>query len=170
GNIANWLATNTSNTLDGQITFEVKGKNLPGEEGLDECANPVKTFTVTIRKSPVANAQVLSACSDAPGGNTYTADFKGLESSVTPDAGDPNTSITWYTDAALTNQIPDDGSLDAFLMTHNVPVYVVVEYLPTSCKRTVTVRYNVNPQVSVASTLSDFNGFNLNCNADNSGQ
>ena len=170
GNIANMIINNTSLTLDGTVTFEVRGKNPPAEEGIDECLNPVQTFVVTVRKSPVANAQVLSACSDVAGGNTYTADLKTLEPSITPDAGDPNTAITWYEDAGLTTQIPDDGSLDAYIVTDNIPVYVVVEYLPTSCRRVVTVRYNVNPAVSLAITLSDFNGFNLNCNADNSGQ
>jgi gliding motility-associated-like protein len=125
---------------------------------------------VTVRKSPVANSQILSACSDVPGGNTYTADLKVLEPSVTPDAGDPNTSITWYSDAALTTQIPDNGTLNAYVMTDNIPVYVVVEYVPTSCRKVVTIRYTVNPQISITNTLSNFNGFNLNCNADNSGR
>lgn len=170
GNITNMIITNTSSSLDGTVTFEVRGKNPPAEEGLDECANPVQTFTVTVRKSPVANAQTLQVCSDAPGGSTYTADLEALEPSVTPDAGDPNTAITWYEDAGLTNQIPDDGTLNAFVMTDDVPVYAVVEYLPTSCRRVVPVKYRVNPQLSVSRTLSNFNGFNLNCNADNSGQ
>ena len=107
GNISNMILTNTSSTLDGVVQFEVRGKNPPSEEGMDECVNPIQTFTVTVRKSPVANSQILSACSDAPGGNTYTADLEILEPSITPDAGDPNTSITWFSDAALTAQIPD---------------------------------------------------------------
>jgi gliding motility-associated-like protein len=170
GNITNMIITNTSSTLDGTVTFEVRGKNPPSEEGIDECVNPIQTFVVTVRKSPTANSQILSACSDTPGGNTYTADLKILEPSITPDAGDPKTSITWFQDAAFSTPIPDDGSLDAYVMTDNIPVYVVVEYIPTSCKKVVTIRYNVNPQISITSTLSDFNGFNLNCNADNSGQ
>ena len=170
GNISNMILTNTSSTLDGTVTFEVRGKNPPSEEGIDECLNPVQTFVVTVRKSPVANAQILSACSDVAGGNTYTADLEIIEPSITPDAGDPNTSITWFQDAGLTTQIPDDGTLNAYVMTDNIPVYVVVEYLPTSCRRVVTVRYNVNPRISISTTLSDFNGFNLNCHADNSGQ
>ncbi len=170
GNISDMIINNTSLTLDGTVNFEVRGKNPPSEEGIDECLNPVQTFAVTVRKSPVANAQVLTACSDVPGGNTYTADLKVLEPSITPDAGDPNTSITWYQDAGLTIQIPDDGTLASYVMTDNIPVYVVVEYIPTSCRRMVTVRYTVNPQISITNTLSNFNGFNLDCNADNSGQ
>ncbi len=170
GNISNMILTNTSSTLDGVVQFEVRGKNPASEEGMDECVNPIQTFTVTVRKSPVANSQILSACSDAPGGNTYTADLKILEPSITPDAGDPNTSITWFSDAALTTQIPDNGALNAYVMTDNIPVYVVVEYLPTACRKIVTIRYTVNPKISITNTLSNFNGFNLNCNADNSGR
>ncbi len=170
GSISGMIITNTSLTLDGTVSFEVRGKNPPSEEGLDECVNPIQTFVVTVRKSPVANSQILTVCSDAPGGNTYTADLKILEPSVTPDAGDPDTRITWYQDAALTTQIPDDGTLAAYVMTNNIPVYVEVEYIPTACKRVVTVRYTVNPQISIATTLRDYNGFNLNCNADNSGE
>jgi hypothetical protein len=172
GNIAGMSITNTSLTVDGTVTFEVTGKNQPTEEGPGGCVNPIQTFVVTVLKSPIANAQNLSTCSDAPGGNTYTADLAVLEPIITPDAGDPNTQIIWYqTDPRLgpATVIPP-ASLPAFVMTNGVPVFVEVEYLPTTCKVVVPVQYTVNPGVSIASTLSNFNGFNLNCNADNSGQ
>jgi gliding motility-associated-like protein len=172
GNITDMIVTNTSLTLDGTITFEVKGRNTPTEEGMDGCDNPVQTFVVTIRKSPIANVQNLSACSDAPGGNTYTADLKLLEPAITPDAGTADTRIIWYlTDPRLgpATVIPD-ADLSAYLMDNGVPVFVEVEYLPTTCKKVVPVTYTINPNVSITSTLSDFNGFNLSCNGDNTGQ
>jgi hypothetical protein len=172
GDIANMIIANTSLTLDGNITFEVKGRNQPTEEGADGCENPVQTFVVTIRKSPIANVQNLTACSDVPGGDTYTADLKLLEVAITPDAGDPDTRITWFeTDPRLgpATVIPD-AALNAYLMNNAVPVFVEVEYLPTTCTRVVAVTYTVNPNISFTTTLSDFNGFNLSCNADNTGQ
>ena len=172
GNIAGLMITNTSLTQDGTVTFGVKGKNQPTEEGPGGCENPEQIFVVTILKSPVANAQTLTACSDSPGGNTYTADLKSLEPIITPDAGDPNTGIVWYrTDPRLgpATVIPD-ADLSAFIMGDGIPVFVEVEYIPTTCKLVVPVQYTVNPGVSISSTLSDFNGFNLRCNADNSGE
>jgi gliding motility-associated-like protein len=172
GDIVNMILTNTSLTLDGNITFEVKGRNPPTEEGADGCENPVQTFVVTIRKSPIANVQNLMACSDTPGGDTYTADLKLLEPAITPDAGDPDTRITWYvTDPRLgPAAVIPDADLTAYLMNNGVPVFVEVEYLPTTCTRVVAVTYTVNPNVSIGTTLSDFNGFNLRCNADNTGE
>jgi gliding motility-associated-like protein len=172
GNIVGMSITNTSLTVDGTVTFEVTGKNQPTEEGPGGCVNPIQTFVVTILKSPIANAQDLSACSDAPGGNTYTADLAVLEPIITPDAGDPNTQIIWYeTDPRLgPAAVIPPASLTAFVMTDGVPVFVEVEYLPTTCKVVVPVQYTVNPGISITSTLSDFNGFNLRCNADNSGE
>jgi hypothetical protein len=127
---------------------------------------------VTIRKSPIANVQNLMACSDTPGGDTYTADLKLLEPAITPDAGDPDTRITWYvTDPRLgPAAVIPDADLTAYLMNNGVPVFVEVEYLPTTCTRVVAVTYTVNPNVSIGTTLSDFNGFNLRCNADNTGE
>jgi hypothetical protein len=84
GNISGMMITNTSLTQDGTVTFGVKGKNQPTEEGPGGCDNPEQIFVVTILSSPVANAQSLSACSDAPGGNTYTTDLQALEPIVTP--------------------------------------------------------------------------------------
>jgi gliding motility-associated-like protein len=172
GNIVNMNLTNTSTTQDGTVIFEVTGKNLPGEEGPSGCSNPIQTFTVTILKSPIANAQNLTACSDVPGGNTYTADLKILEPNITPDAGTPDTKITWYlTDPRIgPATIIPDGSLSAFVVTDAVPVFVEVEYLPTTCKKVIAVQYTVNPNLSVSNTISDYNGFNLNCNSDNSGE
>jgi len=172
GDITNMIVANTSQTLDGTITFEVKGKNPLTEDSPEGCDNPVQTFVVTIKKSPVANAQNLKACSDAPGGNTYTANLKSLEIAITPDAGDPDTRIVWYrTDPRLgpATVIPD-VDLTAFVMGDGTPVFVEVEYVPTTCKKVVAVQYTVNPNVSITSTISDFNGFNLSCNADNTGE
>ena len=169
GDITDMVINNTSLTQDGTITFAVQGRNPPGEGLL--CDNPVQTFVVTIRKSPIARAQNLTACSDSPGGNTYTANLKLLEPAVTPDAGNADTRIIWYrTDPRLgpATVIPD-VDLNAFVMGDGTPVFVEVEYLPTTCKKVVAVQYTVNPNISVASTLSDFNGFNLSCNADNTG-
>ncbi len=172
GNIVDMIITNTSTTQDGIITFEVTGKNQPGEEGPGGCSNPIQTFVVTILKSPVANAQNLTACSDVPGGSTFTADLKVLEPNISPNAGTPDTRITWYlTDPRLgPATVILDASLNAFVMTDAVPVFVEVEYLPTSCKKVIAVRYTVNPNVSITNTISNFNGFNLNCNSDNSGE
>lgn len=172
GNIVDMVLTNTSLTQDGTVTFEVYGKNPPTEEALGGCPNPIQTFVVTILKSPIANAQNLTACSDSPGGNTYTADLKAVEPAITPDAGTPDTKITWYrTDPRLgpATVIPD-ADLNAFIVGDAIPVFVEVEYIPTTCKKVVAIQYTINPNVSITNTLSDFNGFNLSCNADNSGE
>ena len=172
GDIVDMSITNTSLTQDGTVTFEVYGKNQPTEEALGGCPNPIQTFVVTILKSPIANPQNLTACSDSPGGNTYTADLKSLEPAITPDAGTPGTKITWYrTDPRLgPATIIPDPALSAFIVGDAIPVFVEVEYLPTTCKKVVAVQYTVNPNVSITNTLSDYNGFNLSCNADNSGE
>ena len=172
GNIANMIITNTSLTQDGTVTFEVRGKNSPTEEGPGGCNNPPQTFVVTILKSPVANAQNLSACSDIPGGTTYTTDLQALEPIVTPDATSPDIQITWYeSDPRLGPATIIAGpGLNAYVVNDGVPVFVEVIYLPTSCKAIVPVQYTVYPNVSFANTTSNFNGFNLSCNADNSGE
>ncbi len=172
GNISNMVLTNTSSTQDGTVTFEVQGRNQPGEDGPGGCINPIQTFVVTILKSPVANAQNLIACSDVPGGNTYTANLKATETAITPDAGTPDTKITWYvTDPRLgPAAVIPDAALSAYVMGNAIPVFVEVEYIPTTCRKVVAVQYTVNPDVSITSTISDYNGFNLNCNADNTGE
>lgn len=172
GDITNMILTNTSLTQDGTVTFEVSGKNQPAEEGPGGCSNPVQTFVVTILKSPVANPQLITVCSDSPGGNTYTADLAALEPSITPDAGTPDTKITWYrTDPRLgPATIIPVGSLNAFIVGDGIPVFVEIEYIPTTCKKVVAVQYTVNPGVSITHLESDYNGFNLMCNADNTGE
>jgi len=171
GNIANLALNNTSLTQDGTVTFEVYGKNPSTEESPAGCANPVLTFVVTILKSPEANAQNITVCSDLPGGNTYTADLASLEPIINTD-GTPNIKFVWYvTDPTLgpATAIPT-GNLSSWVMGDNIPVFVEVTYLPTGCKKVVPVKYTVNPNVSVSSLESDYNGFNLNCNNDNSGE
>jgi gliding motility-associated-like protein len=167
GNIVNMILTNTSSTLDGTVTFEVRAKNQPTEEGINECQNPIQTFTVDVLKSPVANGQTLAVCSDAPGGTTYTADLTALEISITPDAGTPTTTITWYTsDPRLgpATTIPA-ANLTAYVVSDGVPLFVEVIYTPTSCKKVVSVTHTVNPNLSITKTITD-----LQCNGDNTGE
>lgn len=168
GHISNMTITNSS-MAQHYITFEVKAKNPPSEEGPNECANPPQTFTVTILNSPEANPRTLAACSDTPGGNTFTTDLETLEASINPGAGTSDIRITWYRnqapDGSLSNQILDDGSLNSYVMTHDVAVYAEVEFVPTSCKRVAPVKYTVNPSISIATV-----GRDLNCYADNSGE
>ncbi|SHG50449.1 gliding motility-associated C-terminal domain-containing protein [Chryseolinea serpens] len=167
GNISNMILTNTSSTLDGVVTFEVRAKNPSTEEGAGGCTNPPQTFTVTVLKSPVANGQILTVCSDVPGGTTYTADLTALEISVTPDAGTPTTAITWYTsDPRLgpAAAIPA-ANLPAYVVTNGVPLFVEVVYTPTGCKKVVTVTHTVNPSMSINKTITD-----LKCNGDNTGE
>ena len=168
GDISGMMITNSSTTVDGTVTFEVKGLNPPGEEGPGGCENPPITFVVTVRSSPVAVAQSLSACSDAPGGNTYTADLTLVEPNVNPTLG--NTVIWYRTDPRLgpATVIPP-AALSAFVMGNGIPVFVEVTN-GFSCAKVVSVEYTVNPAPAMANVLSDYNGFNLNCNADNSGQ
>ncbi|MEO5979134.1 MAG: gliding motility-associated C-terminal domain-containing protein [Chryseolinea sp.] len=169
GNITNMLIVNTSTTVDGTVTFEVRGKNPPAEESLGGCVNPPLTFVVTIKHSPIANAQNLSACSDTPGGNSYTADLTALEPFVNPDAGTPAVNLVWYKDAALTTIIPIP-QITAYVITSGVPIYVEVEDASNGCKKVAAVQYTINPSIAAINTKSNYNGFNLNCNADNSGQ
>ncbi|AYB33860.1 PKD domain-containing protein [Chryseolinea soli] len=167
GNISNMILTNTSSTLDGVVTFEVRAKNPSTEEGINGCDNPVQIFTVTVLKSPVANSQTLTVCSDAPGGTTYTADLTALEISVTPDAGTPTTTITWYTsDPRLgpATAIPP-ANLPAYVVTNGVALFVEVVYTPTMCKKVVSVTHTVNPNLSINKTITD-----LKCNGDNTGE
>lgn len=172
GNITGLGLNNTSLTLDGTVTFEVYGKNISTEELPTGCANPIQTFVVTIQKSPEANPQSLSACSDVAGGNTYTANLAALQPAINPDAATPDIAFVWYlTDPRLgaATVIPA-GSLGAVVMGDNIPVFVEVEFLPTGCKKVVAVEYEVNPNASISTLASDYNGFNLNCNNDNSGE
>lgn len=172
GNITNLAINNTSTTQDGTVTFEVWGKNIVTEEDPSGCANPVQTLVVTVNRKTEANNLTLSACSDAPGGNTYTANLTSLESSVNAGAGSPDIQIRWYASDPSCSCVPAiaAGNLSAYLMTDNVPVFAEVLNIPTGCRAIARIEYDVNPNVSLSSTLSDFSGFNLNCNNDKSGQ
>jgi gliding motility-associated-like protein len=170
--ITGMIITNTSLTDDRYVYFEVRGKNFPAEEGLDECANPIETFSVLIRKSPIAVPRDFTECSDVAGGNTFTADLESKESSVTPNAGDPDYRIIWYEnrapDGTLSSVIPDDGTLNAYVMTNGVAVYMEIEYLLTACKKVVPVKYIVHPQISILDP--DLTAKNLKCNNDATGE
>src|SRR5690606_38627460 len=120
-------------------------------------------------KSPRAeNLLGLEACSDAPGGNTYTADLVTLENSVTPDLADPDTEVRWFTDvpgSASAVEIIAPG-LNAYLMQSGVPVHVQVQNTMTTCTKNVQVAYTVNPNVS----LDDLIKNDIQCFGFNNGQ
>ncbi|HEY9044559.1 MAG TPA: gliding motility-associated C-terminal domain-containing protein [Ohtaekwangia sp.] len=162
GDIQNLLLQN-SKSVDGIITFQVQGKNTATE---GNCSGPAREFTVTVKPSPQADDVSKTVCSDTPGGNTYTANLKALESSVTPNASDANTKITWYKSQTLnpTDEIPS-ASLSAYVMQDQVAVYAVVEYIPTGCRKTATITYTVNPSVSFTATPVD-----LLCNGQSNGE
>jgi gliding motility-associated-like protein len=162
GDISNLLIQN-SKTVDGTITFEVIGTNTTTE---GSCEGPAEIFTVKVHPSPEATKIEKTVCSDIPGGNTYTADLKALESTITSNAGTANTKITWYKSATLaSSDIIPPAALSAYTMQHQVPVYVEVEYTPTTCKKIITVEYTVNPNVSFEATATD-----LFCNGLNNGE
>jgi gliding motility-associated-like protein len=172
GNITNLGIDNTSTTIDGTVTFEVFARNSATEETVSGCANPITTFTVTVNRKTQANDQLLTACSDVAGGTTYTANLTTLETAVNSGAGTPDVQIKWYASNPTCNCVPaiPAGSLTSYVMTDNVPVYAEVIYVPTGCRAVAKVEYDVNPNVSLTTTLSNFSSFNLNCNNDKSGQ
>jgi gliding motility-associated-like protein len=149
GDIDNLLVQN-SKAIDGTVTFEVIGTN-PATEG--NCSGSAITFTVTVHPSPEATKIEKTVCSDVPGGNTYTADLKALESSITPNAGKADTRLTWYKSQTLNSaDIIPDADLKKYTVENQIPLYVKVEYIPTGCTNVVTVEYTVNPSVSFEAT------------------
>lgn len=162
GNMNNLLVQN-SKTIDGTLTFEVIGTN-PASEG--SCTGPAITFTVTVHPSPEATKIEKTVCSDVPGGQTYTADLTALESSITPNAGNADTKITWYKSQTLNSaDVIPNADLKAYIVENQVPLYVQVEYIPTGCTKVVTVKYTVNPSVSFDATPRS-----LLCNGLNNGE
>ncbi|MEJ1241755.1 PKD domain-containing protein [Chryseolinea sp. T2] len=172
GNITNLGIINNLSTADGTVTFEVYGKNVSTEESAAGCSNPIQTFTVTVNRKTQATDQLLSACSDTPGGTNYTANLTTLESAINSGAGTPDVQIKWYASDPTCSCVPviPVGSLNAYVMTDNTPVFAEVIYVPTGCRAVAKVEYDINPNVSFSTTLSDFTGFNLNCTGDKSGQ
>ncbi len=162
GDIQNLVLLN-SKSVNGKVTFQVTGQNSATE---GSCVGPAQEFTVTVKPSPQADDIAKTVCSDTPGGTTYTANLKALESSVTPKASDPDTKITWYSSQTLTaaDEIPA-SKLSAYVMQDQVAVYAVVEYIPTSCRKTATVVYTINPGVSFTATPVD-----LLCNGQGNGE
>jgi len=157
GDIVGMIATNTSLTADGTITFDVQARNNSATYMEGDCLGPVMTFTVTILKAPAANAQILEACSDAVSGTSATVNLKNLETSVTSDPVPADNTITWYNAPApfsAATQIPT-ANLAAYTVQNGIPVYAVVKYTTTGCTNAVPVRYTVNPGLKFDLTVND---------------
>ncbi|MBL0743612.1 PKD domain-containing protein [Chryseolinea lacunae] len=152
--VATNLFFTTLNTgLDQDVDMSVYAQNSALEGGSACTSTPVpfkiKVLHKTIAKSPTP----IEACSDTPGGNTFTADLKAIEPSITTV---PTATIAWYrtnpdTDPAAILIPP--ANLTAYVVTDQVPVFAQVSdgasvgSSTPGCPVVATVKFNVNPGV-----------------------
>lgn len=154
----------STGSASGTVVYAVQARN-PSSQG--QCLGPIEPISVVVNPLPAAVSVERTDCSTTPGGTTVVADLQSLEPSiVTPD---PLLTITWYQDAALTTVIAPPA-LNAFPVTNNVPVFARVSNTSTGCQQVVSAKYTVNPSVAITLTPSDYNGFNLSCAGNTSGE
>ncbi|NJM25498.1 MAG: hypothetical protein HC859_08425 [Bacteroidia bacterium] len=154
----------TNNDLvQGSVTYEVRAMN---SAPLGGCLGPPVDVQVFVNPSPPATPVTTSVCSDTPGGNTYTEDLLSIQPQV---SAAPGVTFTWFTNQSNeAGSIIPAGSLSSYTLTNNTSIFVRVDN--GICSKVVSVIYTINPNISLALSATDYNGVQLKCNDDNTGQ
>ncbi len=114
---------------------------------LDPTAFQKAEVSLTVNRTPVANAASATLCSSSPGGTQASFDLTALEATV--KGGQANVAVSWFSDAGLTNSISSPYA------TASTTVYAkIVNTNATSCFSSVGVSLTVN-RTPTATTTSD---------------